>query len=141
MRVMLAGLLVAAALGCAKPPPAPEKETPVSTIPEGWTDDMKVPLPPGRTAADVADYVIDAALSGKRDDEVEGGLASSFGLSAEQAALARDRAFGGVVRAATRNSSNCPSREKDPVAWESFQRATRDPSVVARLYPRYAPQP
>ena len=107
-------------------------------IPEGWTDDMNIPLPPGRTVEKVVDYVIQAALRGTPNETTEHLLAAEFLLSPEDAALARDRTCGGIVRAATRNPENCPRREKDPMAWESFQRATRDPSIVARIYPQYA---
>src|SRR5688500_17871597 len=43
-------------------------------------------------------------------------LASAFGLSFEEAALAHERTIGGVLRAA-RNPENCPDRDKDPLAW------------------------
>ncbi len=109
-------------------------------IPEGWTDDMNIPLSPGRTVEEVVEFVIQAALRGTPDETTERLLAAEFLLSPEDAALARDRTFGGIVRAATRNHENCPRREKDPVAWESFQRATRDSSLVARIYPQYAPK-
>ena|SRR6185437_13757385 len=106
-------------------------------IPEGFTDDMNIPLS-GRTVEEVVQFVLQAALDGMPDAASERLLAGEFSLSLEDAALARDRTLGGIVRAATRQSANCPSREKDPMAWESFQRATRDPSLVARLYPRFA---
>jgi hypothetical protein len=104
------------------------------TIPDGWTDDMNIPLPTGRTVEQVVDCVIQAALRGTPHDAVEQLLVDEFLLSPDDAALARDRTFGGIVRAATRNQENCPQREKDPMAWESFQRAWRDPSIVARIY-------
>lgn len=110
----------------------------MAEIPEGWTDDMTIPLPPGRTAAQVVEFVRQAALRGTPDGETERLLAAEFQLSAEDAALARDRSFGGLVRAATRNPANCPPQEKDPLAWESFQRGTHDPSLVARIYPQFA---
>ncbi len=105
---------------------------------EGWTDDMIIPLPPGRTAEEVVEFVLQAALRGTPDNETEGLLVAEFLLSPDDAALARDRSFGGLVRAATRNPENCPNRDKDPIAWESFQRGTRDPSLVARIYPQFA---
>jgi hypothetical protein len=111
----------------------------MSELPEGWTDDMTIPLPPDRTAADVVEFVLQAALRGIPDDETERLLATEFLLSADDAALARDRSFGGLVRAATRNPENCPVQHKDPLAWESFQRGTRDPSLIARIYPQFAP--
>ena len=41
----------------------------MAELPEGWTDDMTIPLPPGRTAADVVEFVLQAALRGTPDDE------------------------------------------------------------------------
>jgi hypothetical protein len=110
----------------------------MAEIPEGWTDDMTIPLSPGRTAAEVVEFVLQAALRDLPDDELERLLAAEFLLSPDDAALARDRSFGGLVRAATRNPENCPARDKDPLAWESFQRGTRDPSLIARIYPQFA---
>jgi hypothetical protein len=62
--------------------------------------------------------VLQVALRGAPDNETEGLLAAEFQMSADDAALARDRSFGRLVRAATRNPDNCPVRQKDP--WESF---------------------
>ena len=107
-------------------------------IPEGWTDDMSVPLPPGRTAAEVVELILQAALQGRADDDIMRRLASEFHLSPDDAALACDRTFGGLVRAATRNPANCPVRDKDPLAWESYQRGMSDPALVARIYPQFA---
>lgn len=61
---------------------------------------------------------------------------AEFGLSPDDAELARDRAFGGLDRAATGNPENCPDPVKDPLAWESFHRGIQDPSLVARIYPQ-----
>jgi hypothetical protein len=110
----------------------------MAELPEVWTDDMTVTLPPGRTPAEVVEFVLQAALRGTPDDEIETLLAAEFLLCPDDAALARDRSFGGLVRAATRNPMNCPARHKDPLAWESFQRGTHDPSLVAKIYPRFA---
>jgi hypothetical protein len=104
---------------------------------EGWTDDMNVPLPPGRTVEDVAEFVIQAALRGTPDDTTEQLLGAEFAFSPEDAALARDRAFGGIVRASTGHSANRPDRTKDPIAWETFRRATNDPTIIARIYPQF----
>lgn len=110
----------------------------MTELPEGWTDDMTIPLPPGRTTAEVVEFVLQLALRGTPDRETERLLAAEFLLSADDAALARDRSFGGLVRAATGNPANCPAKDKDPVAWESFQRGSRDPTLVARIYPKFA---
>jgi hypothetical protein len=110
------------------------------TLPEGWTDDLRIPLPPGRTVAEVVEFVLQAILRGTSDPDTEQLLEAEFLLSADDASLARDRTLGGLVRAATRNPQNCPPQDKDPVAWESYQRGTRDPSLIARIYPQYAPR-
>ena len=122
---------------------APPEPRPLasSALPDGWvlTDDMTVPLPSGRTVAEVVELVIQCGLLGSSAEEIEGRLADEFGLSADDAALARDRTFGGLVRAGTRIPENCPSLVKDPVAYESYQRGTRDPSLVSRIYPQMFP--
>ncbi len=66
-------------------------------------------------------------------------LTAEFGLSPDDAALARDRVFGGLVRVGTRIPENAPSPAKDPVAWESYQRGTRDLALVTRIYPQMFP--
>lgn len=109
----------------------------VSDIPSGWTDNMNVDVPTDRTIDEVVDFVIHAALSRVPDAQIESDLRTTFGFSPEDAALARDRVFGGIVRAATRNPANRPSRKKDPLAWESFGRAMSDAAIVASLYPQF----
>ena len=74
-------------------------------------------------------------MEGRSGAEIEAALVTDLGLSADDAALARDRAFGGIVRAGTRNEANRPSLVKDPLAHESFERALADPSLPARIYP------
>ena len=109
----------------------------MASIPEGWTDDMSVPLPAGRSAADVARFVIDAGLRGVSDVESEQLLMVEFSLTAKDAALARDRSFGGLFRAGTGNPANCPSRVKDPIAWEGYQLGKRDPSLLSHFFPQF----
>jgi hypothetical protein len=104
----------------------------------GWTDDMTIRLPPGRTAAEVVDLVLQAALRGTAAEEIELALAREFALNEDDANLARDRTFGGLVRAATRNPANRPAPDKDPIAFESFQRGEADRSLIARIYPEFA---
>ena len=107
-----------------------------SPLPEGWTDDMTVTLPPGRTCTQVVTLVLEAALVETPDGETEQLLAVEFELSPEDAARARDRAFGGLVRSAMHDSA--PKKTRDPIAWESYQRGIADPSLVARIYPQFA---
>ena len=100
------------------------------------TDDMTTPLPPGRTAADVDEFVLQAALRGTPDDETERLLAAEFLLSPGDAALARDRSFGGLVRAAARIPENCPAQDKDP--WRG--RASSAAPAILRWSPASTPR-
>lgn len=102
---------------------------------------MNVSLPEGKTAEDVVEFVIQHALTaGATDQRIEQSLTETFHLSAEEAALVRDRVFGGIVRAATGRTANRPTSIKDPFAYWSFERATREPSIIAKIYPEYADQ-
>jgi hypothetical protein len=107
----------------------------------GWTDDLTIQLPPGRTVTELVEFVLQSALRGTTAEQIDRLFAGEFGLSPDDAELARDRSFGGLVRAATRNPLNCSESGKDPVAWESFQRGMHDPSLVARIFPEFAPRP
>lgn len=107
---------------------------------QGWTDDLRIAMPPSRTIADLVDFVLQSAMHGVPAKRIVKRLAKEFDLSKHDAELAVDRSFGGLVRAATRNPLNCPPQDKDPVAWESFQRGSSDPSLVARIYPDLAPK-
>jgi hypothetical protein len=115
----------------------PEREAAVTE----WTDDLTVPLPPGRTVAELVDLALQSTLRGTPADEVERNLAAEFGLSDDDAALVLDRSMGGLVRAGTRNPANCPEPDKDPMAWEAFQRGTADPSLVDRTFPQFSREP
>ena len=81
-----------------------------------WTDDLTIQLPPARMVAHVVDFVLRSALRGTTAEEIDALLAAELGLSPDDAELARDRSFGGLVRAATRNPPNCPDAGTDPVA-------------------------
>lgn len=107
-------------------------------VPPGWTDDMTVPLPAGTSVAEVTDLVLGMIMESDQA-ELLGRLQSTYGLSAEDADLIRDRVCGGVVRAATANPANRPSRDKDPFAWASFGRATENPAIITTMYPQFAP--
>lgn len=106
----------------------------------GWTDDMTVQLPAGRTVAELVEFVLQSGLRGTAADEIDRLLVTEFRLSPDDAELARDRAFGGLVRAGTLNPMNSPDPGKDPVAWESFQRGTREPALVTRIFPELGPK-
>ncbi|MFG1604800.1 hypothetical protein [Actinoplanes sp. NPDC049265] len=106
-----------------------------------WTDDMTITLPPARTIPEVVEFVLAATLRQVPPDQIAEALAADLGLSPDDAELAADRALGGLVRAATRTPDNRPDQAKDPVAWESFHRGIRDPSLVERIYPQFARKP
>jgi hypothetical protein len=88
----------------------------------------------------LVDHVVENALAGVESTLTQKQLMSAFGLSLDEAALAQERTLGGVLRAA-RDPRHCPDRDRDPFAWTSFQRATADPSLVARLFPPSTTQP
>lgn len=104
----------------------------------GWTDDLTIPLPHGKTPADVVEYVLQGSIQKTPYEKLVAQLIAEFSLSPEDAELAWDRSHGGIVRAATLNAANCPDQQKDPIAWESYQRGIQDHSLIARLYPEYA---
>jgi hypothetical protein len=108
-------------------------------IPEGFTDDMSIALPPGRSAEDVVDLILRAEAQ-KMPYETTLSELIAFGLSEDDAMLAHDRALGGLVRAATRNPRNEPPKEKDPIAWTSYQRCLREPALIAAIRPQYVAQ-
>jgi hypothetical protein len=94
-------------------------------VPEGLTNNMSVPLPPGRTPEQVVDFVLTANERGQEHAALVAALSAEFSLSDDHAELAVDRVGGGMVRAMTGSPSNCPDGAKDPIAWASFQRAVR----------------
>ena len=102
---------------------------------ETWTDDMRITLPSGRTVSDVVDLVLARVAEGTSQHALRAELAAEFELNADDAELARDRALGGIVRAGAGNKFNRPDPLKDPIAYESYQRATADPSLPRRYYP------
>jgi hypothetical protein len=111
----------------------------VSDLPPGWTDDTTVRLPEGVSVDEVTDFVLGLLGQVPTEEELDGKLSSAFGLSHEDADLVRDRVCGGIVRAATGNPQNRPSKEKDPFAWTSFGKATADPRIITTVYPQFAP--
>src|SRR3990172_248154 len=110
----------------------------MQAVPEGFTDDMTVPLPPGSTIQELVEFVVQRALKGVPDIQTERDLVQSFNMSQENAWLLRDRVFGGIVRAASKNPYNKPDRSKDPIALASFELASREPSMIASIYPQLA---
>ena len=83
---------------------------------------MSVELPAGRTVEELVDYILLATEQSRQNEMVVAELSAEFGLTNEDAELSIDRVYGGVARARTGNQANCPDRNKDPIAWVSFQR-------------------
>ena len=101
------------------------------------TDDLTIPLPPGRKVDDFVEFVIQATLSGTPDVEIEQSLVTTFSISPEDAALVRDRVCGGIARTAIGDPGMRPDAAKDPFACRSFDRATLEPSITAAIYPQF----
>ncbi|MBI4614205.1 MAG: hypothetical protein HY720_11390 [Planctomycetes bacterium] len=108
----------------------------MTSIPEGWTDDMSIVLPSALTVEMVVDVVLGGEARKASCDLTHAKLVS-LGLSEGDAHLAHDRALGGLVRAATGNPANEPSKEKDPVAWASYRRCSREPALIAAIRPDF----
>jgi hypothetical protein len=106
----------------------------MSKLPDWITDDMNISLPSSLTIEMIVDLVLSAGIAHTPDHDTERKLVE-LGLSEDDAALARDRCYGGIVRAALNNPANCPSRGKDPIAWASYQRASKDPTIFPKVYP------
>src|SRR5215510_7225640 len=107
----------------------------MNKLPEGWTDDMTIAVPTGRSLDDVVDYCLQATIRKETTEKMFQHLTTEFGLTQRDAELALDRTCGGVVRAATGPQDNCPAREKDPMAWLSFQRCLKQPELIGAIYP------
>lgn len=109
----------------------------MNKLPEGWTDDMTIVVPTGRSLDDIVDYVLRATIRRETPDNMVRHLVEEFGLTQSDAELAWDRTCGGVVRAATGHQENCPSKDKEPLAWLSFQRCLKQPELIGAIYPKY----
>ena len=83
--------------------------------------------------------MIQAGLRREASELTAAHLVHRFGLLPDDADLAIDRAMGGAIRAATGNPENCPRREKDPIAWLSYQRCRREPALLEALRPAWFP--
>ena len=92
------------------------------TIPEGWTDDMRIAIAPGAPSEELVDLVFESLLKFGDATVVCQELRARFGLSEEDARLAIDRVPGGIIRAITGNPENRPDPVKDPLAHIAFER-------------------
>jgi hypothetical protein len=110
----------------------------VTEIPEGWTDDMNIPLPEGVTSAKVAEFVVSSAAAGESHDARIEKL-RSWGLSLDDAEHACDRALGGAFRAGTSSPANEPSAQKDPIAHSSYHRCRANRTLISAIFPKEFP--
>jgi hypothetical protein len=99
---------------------------------------MSISLAPHHSFEDVVDFILRAEVRHVDSESIMNELVMRYGLSDEDAGLAWDRTLGGLTRAATGNPANCPVREKDPVAWTSYQKCSADPALIAVIRPQYA---
>lgn len=107
-------------------------------LPEGWTDDMSIPGLTDRALAELVELILRDGFNQVPASNTIDHLVTTFSLSTDNALLAYDRVHGGLVRAATGWPDNCPSQTKDPVAWASFCRCIREPSLITAIRPEWA---
>lgn len=105
---------------------------PSVSAPNGWTSDMTIVLGNG-TVGELVDFIIETGLAGADPQQTCGEIQARFRISPEDAELAMDRTYGGIVRAKTKNPLNRPDPETDPIAFESYERARRDETIIQRL--------
>ena len=110
----------------------------MTNITDGWTDDMTFPLPEGITIEKIVDYVLSSAVGGAPHASRVGEL-RAWGLAADDAELACDRALGGAFRAGTTSPGNEPSSAKDPIAYVSYHRCRANPRLISTLFPKQFP--
>jgi hypothetical protein len=82
------------------------------------------------TIVELVDFIIRATLSRDATAQIRDAIQTRFQISSEDADLALDRTFGGIVRASTENPRNRPDPETDPIAFESYERARRDQTII-----------
>ena len=110
----------------------------MADLPEGWTDDMNIAVGPGHTVDEIVDFVLQSTIQHDSPAVMIEHLCNEFALTQADAELALDRTYGGLVRAATDRAENCPVKERDPVAWVSYQRCLKEPDLIAAIRPEYA---
>jgi hypothetical protein len=102
---------------------------------------MNVVVSGGRSLEELVDYVLECTMRRDAPTMIVHQLSERFGLTQAVAELALDRACGGVVRAATGRADNCPAKDKDPVAWLTYQTCLKRPDLTAAIYPKFAKAP
>lgn len=95
---------------------------------------MRIVLGTG-TIVELVDFIISAGLAGTSTEMTRAEIQTRFRIAPEAADLAMDRTYGGIVRAKTKNPRNQPDRETDPIAYEGYERARSDETILQRLLP------
>jgi len=106
------------------------------SIPVRWNADLSIALPPTLTV----EHIVDVVLRAEREQLPRRATVAelvALGLTEDDAHLAFDRAVGGIVRAAARHPGNAPARDKDPVAWATYERCMREPNLPESIRPRF----
>ena len=98
-------------------------------------NDMTFPLPAGVTVERIVELILSSA-AGRETHESRIATLTGWGLAADEAELACDRALGGAVRADTTSPENEPSAETDPIAHCSYHRCRATPALISALFPR-----
>ena len=133
------GRIVTATVHCSGKSVFPEDVLRVG-IPEGWTDVLTIPLPPGQTVEAIGRFVMQHDSKSSGEDIVQA-IVTTFGITCDDAALVCDRVSGGILRAAFGNAANRPDPAKDPVAYFSYERARRDRGTIVAIRPEHAQAP
>jgi hypothetical protein len=100
---------------------------------DDWNTEMAIRLSPDRTEDEVVDFVLLRGGSGVFGEDLLIELQNEFQITSKDAALARDRTYGGVECASAGNPAHRPERSLDPFGWISFGRALDDPSIISDL--------
>jgi hypothetical protein len=85
------------------------------------------------TYAELVAFIIDAGLAGTPGEQTWREIQARFQISGDDASLAMDRTYGGLVRAGTTSPANRPDEVEDPMALLSYERGRLDPSIIKRL--------
>ena len=110
----------------------------MSNLPEGLTDDMNIAVGNGHSLEELVDYVLQSTVRSHAKATMVQHLSEEFALSSADAELALDRAYGGVIRAATGQRANSPPKDKDPIAWISFHETLNEPELIAAICPQFS---
>lgn len=96
---------------------------------EWFTDDLSVPLPPGRHVEEIVSVFLGAEGATHQRATIKK-LAETFDLTFDAARLCCDRVGGGVARA--RSLGNEPDPDRDPIAYAAYRHMTATTALSPR---------